>query len=200
MIKFTKMHGIGNSYIYINCFEEEVFNPSKMSEFVSDPHFGIGSDGLVLIMPSETADFKMRIFNADASEAKMCGNGSRCIAKYVYDKGLTDKTTFTLETLSGIKTIDVFLGEDGKVAEASIDMGEPIFKCADIPMISDHFMFVDQGLVLEEDVVYNGTAISVGNPHFVTFVDDVDALDLEKLGPKFEKHKLFPENVNTEFV
>lgn len=130
----------------------------------------------------------------------MCGNGTRCIAKYVYDKGLTDKTTFTLETLSGIKTIDVFLGEDGKVAEASIDMGEPIFKCADIPMISDHFMFVDQGLVLEEDVVYNGTAISVGNPHFVTFVDDVDALDLEKLGPKFEKHKLFPENVNTEFV
>lgn len=199
-MEFTKMHGTGNDYVYVNCMEQELPNPGAISEYISHRRFGIGSDGLIMICKSDVADFKMRIFNADASEAKMCGNGSRCIAKYVYDKGLTDKTTFTLETLSGIKTIDVFLGEDGKVAEASIDMGEPIFKCADIPMISDHFMFVDQGLVLEEDVVYNGTAISVGNPHFVTFVDDVDALDLEKLGPKFEKHKLFPENVNTEFV
>ena len=196
-MEFTKMHGTGNDYVYVNCMEQELPNPGAISEYISHRRFGIGSDGLIMICKSDVADFKMRIFNADASEAKMCGNGSRCIAKYVYDKGLTDKTTFTLETLSGIKTIDVFLGEDGKVAEASIDMGEPIFKCADIPMISDHFMFVDQGLVLEEDVVYNGTAISVGNPHFVTFVDDVDALDLEKLGPKFEKHKLFPENVNT---
>ena len=199
-MKFTKMHGCGNDYVYVNCMEKELPNPNAISEYVSHRRFGIGADGLICICPSEVADFRMRMFNADASEGKMCGNGTRCIAKYVYDKGLTDKTTFTLETLSGIKTIDVFLGEDGKVAEASIDMGEPIFKCADIPMISDHFMFVDQGLVLEEDVVYNGTAISVGNPHFVTFVDDVDALDLEKLGPKFEKHKLFPENVNTEFV
>ena len=177
-MEFTKMHGTGNDYVYVNCMEQELPNPGAISEYISHRRFGIGSDGLIMICKSDVADFKMRIFNADASEAKMCGNGSRCIAKYVYDKGLTDKTTFTLETLSGIKTIDVFLGEDGKVAEASID----------------------QGLVLEEDVVYNGTAISVGNPHFVTFVDDVDALDLEKLGPKFEKHKLFPENVNTEFV
>ena len=173
-MEFTKMHGTGNDYVYVNCMEQELPNPGAISEYISHRRFGIGSDGLIMICKSDVADFKMRIFNADASEAKMCGNGSRCIAKYVYDKGLTDKTTFTLETLSGIKTIDVFLGEDGKVAEASIDMGEPIFKCADIPMISDHFMFVDQGLVLEEDVVYNGTAISVGNPHFVTFVDDVD--------------------------
>ena len=121
------------------------------------------------------------------------------MAKYVYDKGLTDKTTFTIETLSGIKTIDVTL-KDGKVAEASVDMGKPVLKCTDIPMISDHFVFVDQGLVIAEDVVYNGTAVSMGNPHFVTFVDDVDSLDLEKLGPLFEHHKLFPEGVNTEFV
>lgn len=173
------MHGTGNDYVYVNCMEQELPNPGAISEYISHRRFGIGSDGLIMICKSDVADFKMRIFNADASEAKMCGNGSRCIAKYVYDKGLTDKTTFTLETLSGIKTIDVFLGADGKVAEASVDMGEPIFKCTEIPMISDHFMFVDQGLVIEEDVVYNGTAISVGNPHFVTFVEDVDALDLE---------------------
>ena len=174
-------------------------NPGAVSEYVSHRRFGIGSDGLILIMPSDKADFRMRMFNADASEGKMCGNGIRCVAKYVYDKGLTDKTTFTIETLSGIKTIDVTL-KDGKVAEASVDMGKPVLKCTDIPMISDHFVFVDQGLVIAEDVVYNGTAVSMGNPHFVTFVDDVDSLDLEKLGPLFEHHKLFPEGVNTEFV
>lgn len=157
-----------------------------------------------MICRSDVADFKMRMFNADASEGKMCGNGVRCVAKFVYDKGLTDKTTITLETLAGIKTIDMIV-ENGKVVEAKVDMGKPIFKCTDIPMISDHFMFVDQGLVLsdnygEEKVVYNGTAISMGNPHFVTFVEDVDSLDLEKLGPQFEHHKLFPEGVNTEFV
>lgn len=174
-------------------------NPGAVSEYVSHRRFGIGSDGLILIMPSDKADFRMRMFNADASEGKMCGNGIRCVAKYVYDKGLTDKTTFTIETLSGIKTIDVTL-KDGKVAEASVDMGKPVLKCTDIPMISDHFVFVDQGLVIAEDVVYNGTAVSMGNPHFVTFVDDVASLDLEKLGPLFEHHKLFPEGVNTEFV
>lgn len=174
-------------------------NPGAVSEYVSHRRFGIGSDGLILIMPSDKADFRMRMFNADASEGKMCGNGIRCVAKYVYDKGLTDKTTFTIETLSGIKTIGVTL-KDGKVAEASVDMGKPVLKCTDIPMISDHFVFVDQGLVIAEDVVYNGTAVSMGNPHFVTFVDDVDSLDLEKLGPLFEHHKLFPEGVNTEFV
>ena len=198
-MEFSKMHGCGNDYVYVNCMEKEVPNPGAVSEYVSHRRFGIGSDGLILIMPSDKADFRMRMFNADASEGKMCGNGIRCVAKYVYDKGLTDKTTFTVETLSGIKTINVTL-KDGKVEEATVEMGKPVFKCTDIPMISDHFVFVDQGLVIAEDVVYNGTAVFTGTPHFVTFVDDVDSLDLEKLGPLFEHHKLFPEGVNTEFV
>lgn len=198
-MEFSKMHGCGNDYVYVNCMEKEVPNPGAVSEYVSHRRFGIGSDGLILIMPSDKADFRMRMFNADASEGKMCGNGIRCVAKYVYDKGLTDKTTFTIETLSGIKTINVTL-KDGKVEEATVEMGKPVFKCTDIPMISDHFVFVDQGLVIAEDVVYNGTAVFTGTPHFVTFVDDVDSLDLEKLGPLFEHHKLFPEGVNTEFV
>ena len=198
-MKFTKMQGLGNDYVYVNCFKETIEDPSAVAKFVSNRNFGIGSDGLILICPSETADFQMVMYNADGSRGEMCGNGIRCVAKYVYDKGLTDKTTFTIETLSGIKTIDVTL-KDGKVAEASVDMGKPVLKCTDIPMISDHFVFVDQGLVIAEDVVYNGTAVSMGNPHFVTFVDDVDSLDLEKLGPLFEHHKLFPEGVNTEFV
>ena len=198
-MEFSKMHGCGNDYVYVNCMEKEVPNPGAVSEYVSHRRFGIGSDGLILIMPSDKADFRMRMFNADASEGKMCGNGIRCVAKYVYDKGLTDKTTFTIETLSGNKTIGVPL-KDGKVAEAAGEMRKPVLKCTDIPMISDHFVFVDQGLVIAEDVVYNGTAVSMGNPHFVTFVDDVDSLDLEKLGPLFEHHKLFPEGVNNEFV
>lgn len=202
--EFTKMHGAGNDYVYVDCTKEELPNPGAISEYISHRRFGIGSDGLIMICKSDVADFKMRMFNADASEGKMCGNGVRCVAKFVYDKGLTDKTTITLETLGGIKTIDMIL-EDGKVTEASVDMGKPVFKCTDIPMISDHFMFVDQGLVLsdnygEEKVVYNGTSISMGNPHFVTFVEDVDALNLKEIGPQFEHHKLFPEGVNTEFV
>ena len=201
-MEFSKMHGCGNDYIYLDCRETGL--PAEIavwSQKLSRRHFSIGADGIICICApvTEGADGRMRIFNADGSEGRMCGNGIRCVAKYVYDKGLTDKTTFTIETLSGIKTIDVTL-KDGKVAEASVDMGKPVLKCTDIPMISDHFVFVDQGLVIAEDVVYNGTAVSMGNPHFVTFVDDVDSLDLEKLGPLFEHHKLFPEGVNTEFV
>jgi len=202
-LKFAKMHGCGNDYVYVNCLEKELPNPGKISEYVSRRHFSIGSDGLILICPSEKADFRMRMFNADASEGKMCGNGIRCVAKFVYDRGLTDQKSIEVETLAGVKHIDMIV-QDGKVTEATVDMGKPIFKCADIPMISDHFMFVDQGLVLRDDEegreVYNGTAISVGNPHFITFVEDVDKLDLPKLGPRFEHHKLFPEGVNTEFV
>lgn len=198
-MKFTKMHGCGNDYVYVNCMDEELPNPGAIAEYISHRRFGIGADGLILIMPSDKADFRMRMFNADASEGKMCGNGTRCVAKYVYDKGLTDKTQITLETLGGIKTIDMTV-VDGKVTEASVNMGKPVFNCVDIPMISDHYIFVDQGLVIAEDVVYNGTAISMGNPHFVTFVDDVDKLNLEELGPMFENHSLFPEKVNTEFV
>lgn len=203
-IEFVKMHGAGNDYVYVDCTKEELPNPGAISEYVSHRRFSIGSDGLIMICKSDVADFKMRMFNADASEGKMCGNGVRCVAKFVYDRGLTDKNSITLETLAGIKKIDMTV-EEGKVVSAKVDMGKPIFKCTEIPMISDHFMFVDQGLVLsdnygEEKVVYNGTSISMGNPHFVTFVDDVDALNLEELGPQFEHHQLFPEGVNTEFV
>ena len=203
-IEFTKMHGAGNDYVYVDCTKEDLPNPGAISEYVSHRRFGIGSDGLIMICPSDVADFKMRIFNADQSEGKMCGNGIRCVAKYVYDNGLTDKEEIKIDTLSGVKTINVNV-EEGKVVSARVDMGKPIFRCKDIPMISDHFIFVDQGLVLsdnygEEKVVYNGTSISMGNPHFVTFVKDVDSLNLEELGPQFEHHPLFPEGVNTEFV
>lgn len=207
-MEFTKMHGAGNDYVYVDCTKAELPNPGAISEYVSHRRFGIGSDGLICICKSDVADFKMRMFNADRSEGKMCGNGVRCVAKFVYDKGLTDKTTITLETLAGIKTIDMILGDDGKVKEATVDMGKPIFKATEIPMNCDHYIFVDQAIVLndnhddvtKEKVCYNGTAISMGNPHFVTFVDDVDSLNLEVLGPQFEHHKLFPEGVNTEFV
>lgn len=207
-VEFTKMHGAGNDYVYVDCTKEELPNSGAISEYISHRRFGIGSDGLICICKSDVADFKMRMFNADRSEGKMCGNGVRCVAKFVYDKGLTDKTTITLETLAGIKTIDMILGDDGKVKEATVDMGKPIFKATEIPMNCDHYIFVDQAIVLndnhddvtKEKVFYNGTAISMGNPHFVTFVDDVDSLNLEVLGPQFEHHKLFPEGVNTEFV
>lgn len=199
--EFTKMHGAGNDYVYVDCTKEELPNPGAISEYISHRRFSIGSDGLIMICKSEVADFKMRMFNADRSEGKMCGNGIRCVAKFVYDKGLTDKTTFTVETLSGIKEIEVAV-EDGKVVSAKVDMGKPVFKCTEIPMISDHFVFVDQGLAMDitQNEVYNGTAISMGNPHFVTFMKDIDSLNLEEMGPRFEHHKLFPEGVNTEFV
>lgn len=198
-MEFSKMHGCGNDYVYVNCMEKELPNPNAISEYVSHRRFGIGADGLICIMPSQVADFRMRMFNADASEGKMCGNGTRCVAKYVYDNGLTDKTTITLETLGGIKTIDMTV-VDGKVTEAVVDMGEPIFRTKEIPMISDHYVFMDQGLVIEEDLVYNGTAVSMGNPHFVIFVDDVEAVKLEEIGPRIENHPLFPERTNVEFV
>ena len=200
-LKFTKMQGAGNDYVYVDCTQQELTEPGKISEYVSRRHFSVGADGLITIGKSAVADFKMRIFNADASEGKMCGNGIRCVAKYVYDRGMTDKTTMTIETLSGIKTIDVKV-EEGKVVSAKVDMGAPVFKCADIPMISDHFMFVDQGLAMDitQNEVYNGTAISMGNPHFVIFVKDVDNYPVTELGPRIEKHNLFPEGVNVEFV
>lgn len=200
-LEFTKMHGAGNDYVYVDCTKGELENPGKISEYVSRQHFSIGSDGLIMICKSDVADFKMRMFNADASEGKMCGNGIRCVAKYVYDHQLTDKTTIKIETLAGIKTIEVKVKE-GKVMSAKVDMGEPIFRCTEIPMISDHYVFVDQGLAMDvtQNEVYNGTAISMGNPHYVIFVDDVDKFPVTELGPRIEKHHLFPEGVNVEFV
>lgn len=198
MIKFTKMHGIGNSYIYINCFEEEVFNPAKMSEFVSDMHFGIGSDGLVLIMPSDVADFKMRIFNADGSEAEMCGNATRCVGKYVYENGLTKETKITLETLSGIKKLDLDV-VNHEVQSVTVDMGKAVLEPEDIPIKISGEKVVDAPIIVNGKE-YHITGVSMGNPHAVVFVDDTDSLNLEEIGSKFENHELFPERINTEFI
>ncbi len=197
-MKFTKMHGIGNCYIYVNCFEETVENPQELAIKVSDVHFGIGADGLVMICPSDKADFKMRIFNADGSEAKMCGNASRCVGKYVYEKGLTDKKVVTLETLSGIKILKLE-EKNGKIVSVTVDMGKISLNPKDIPVLSDKEKFIDEPVEVGGKTV-NITAVSVGNPHAVVFVENVDELDLEKIGPMFENHKLFPDRVNTEFI
>jgi len=195
---FSKMHGIGNDYIYVNCFEQDVPDPEKVSVILSQRRFGVGSDGLVLIMPSDKADFRMRIFNADGSEAMMCGNATRCIGKYVYDMGMTNKTEVTLETNSGIKYLKLFV-KDGKVESVEVDMNKAILKPRDIPVDSELELFVSQPVEVDGKM-YDITCVSMGNPHAVIFIDDVDSLDLEKIGPSFEHHKLFPNRINTEFV
>ena len=197
-MKFTKMNGIGNDYIYINGFEEKVDDPSALAIKLSDRHFSVGSDGVIIILPSKVADFRMRMFNADGSEGKMCGNGTRCLAKYVYEKGLTDKTCVTLETLAGIKTLEMDV-EDGVVKSVSVQMGKADFKASDVPVIFGGDEMVSQKLSLEcgEWVI---TCVSMGNPHCVTFVNDTKSLDLEKIGPQFEHNPIFPERVNTEFI
>ena len=197
-MKFTKMHGIGNDYVYVNCFEETVSNPSDVARFVSDRHYGIGSDGLILICPSKIADFRMAMYNLDGSEGKMCGNGVRCIAKYVYDHHLTDKTRISLETLGGIKYLDLNI-KDGKVETVKVDMGEPILKPEEIPVKLSKEVVIDEPVEVDGKI-WNMTCISMGNPHAVVFVDDTKSLNLEAMGPSFEKHAIFPEQVNTEFV
>ena len=197
-MKFTKMQGIGNDYVYVNCFEETVADPERVSEIISDRHFGIGADGLVLIMPSDKADFRMRMFNADGSEGNMCGNATRCIGKFVYDNHLTDKTSITLETRSGIKKLTLY-PENGKVKTVLVDMGKAVMKPADIPMNVSGDTFINKPITVDGKEVFI-TAVSMGNPHAVTYVDDVDSLELEKIGPSFENHPLFPERVNTEFI
>ena len=199
-LSFTKMHGCGNDYVYFNCFSDEVPNPEKLAISLSDHHFGIGGDGIILICPSDVADAKMRMFNADGSEGKMCGNGIRCVGKYLYDYGMVDgKTQITVETLSGIKTLDLY-PENGKVKTVRVDMGAAMLNPKDIPVYLDGERIVDAPLVIDEKV-YHITCVSMGNPHCVVFVkEDVDGLDLERIGPKFENNPLFPERVNTEFV
>lgn len=197
-LKFTKMHGAGNDYIYINCFEETVKNPEKLAIKVSDRHFGIGSDGLILISPSDKADFKMNIYNADGSEGMMCGNGIRCVSKYVYDNGMTDKDEISVETRSGIKLIKMNV-ENGKVASARVNMGEPILEAEKIPTKFDGENVIRQKLTIDEKE-YEVTCVSMGNPHCIVYVDDVKDIDLEKIGPKFENNEMFPERINTEFV
>lgn len=197
-LKFTKMHGAGNDYIYINCFEETVKNPEKLAIKVSDRHFGIGSDGLILISPSDKADFKMNIYNADGSEGMMCGNGIRCVSKYVYDNGMTDKDEISVETRSGIKLIKMNV-ENGKVVSARVNMGEPILEAEKIPTRFDGKNVIRQKLTIDEKE-YEVTCVSMGNPHCIVYVDDVKDIDLEKIGPKFENNEMFPERINTEFV
>ena len=198
-MKFTKMQGIGNDYIYVNCFEEQVVNPEQLSVRLSDRRFGIGGDGLILIMPSQIADFKMRIFNADGSEAMMCGNGTRCIGKYVYEHGLTNKTHITLETNSGIKYLELHCTGD-QVTSVTVDMGKAILTPREIPVESDSQEPFVAKPVQVGDRLERLTCVSVGNPHAVVFCDRVEELDLEKLGPLFEHHAIFPDRVNTEFV
>ncbi|MCD7766739.1 MAG: diaminopimelate epimerase [Lachnospiraceae bacterium] len=233
-MKFTKMHGLGNDYVYVNCFKEQVTNPSETAIRVSDRHFGIGSDGLILIKPSDKADFQMEMYNADGSLGAMCGNGIRCVAKYVYDYGLTDKTQISVETKSGIKYLDLTV-EDGKVTLVRVDMGAPILVPEQIPVRiegygngksqSDHFFetlmsqdnsdsgtdadaedeylanepIVGERVLIGTDI-FSITCVSMGNPHCIVPVQDVDGLEIEKIGPRFENHPMFPDRVNTEFV
>ncbi len=200
MLTFSKMHGIGNDYIYINCFQETVTDPEKLSIFMSNVRFGVGSDGLVLILPSEVADFRMRIFNADGSEAMMCGNATRCVGKYVYEHGMTDKTEVSLETNSGIKYLTLYVNEaTNKVDAVKVDMGKAILKPAEIPVADDGERFIAKPVVVD-GVSYDMTCVSMGNPHAVVFLPEIDSLDLEKIGPSFEHHPLFPNRVNTEFI
>mgnify|MGYP004645322387 FL=1 len=197
-MKFTKMHGIGNDYVYVNCFEESVKNPAEVSKFVSDRHFGIGSDGLILISPSAIADFRMNIYNADGSQAEMCGNGIRCVAKYVYDYGLTDKTEISVETLAGIKYLRLQI-ENGKVASVEVNMGAPILEPKEIPVAVEESPVVNVPVEVKGKI-YHMTCVSMGNPHVIIFMNNVKDLDIEAIGPYFENHTVFPKRTNTEFV
>ena len=199
-LKFTKMHGIGNDYIYFDAIHQNIEDPERLAITLSDRRFGIGGDGVILICPSDVADAKMRMFNEDGSEGRMCGNGIRCVGKFVYDKGFVpkEKTTITIETLSGIKTLDLTV-KDGKMLSAKVDMGGAILNPSEIPVIFEGDRMIDEPITVGDDT-YRVTAVSMGNPHCVTFVDDPDAIEIEKIGPLFEHHKLFPDRVNTEFV
>ena len=197
-MKFTKMQGCGNDYVYVNCFEETINDRPALSRKVSDRHFGVGSDGLICICPSELADFKMDMYNADGSQAQMCGNGIRCLAKYVYEHGMTDKEVITVETGAGIKSLWLNI-KDGVVISVRVCMGSPVLAPADIPVAAEGENFINQPMEIG-GVLWNVTAVSVGNPHAVVFVDNVDWLDLPNIGPMFENDSMFPERVNTEFV
>ncbi len=193
------MQGIGNDYVYINCFEEEVINPSKLAITISDRHFGIGSDGLILIMPSQNADARMRIFNADGSEAQMCGNGIRCVAKYMYASRLKKSDKMTIETLAGLKTIELTI-ENDNVSQVKVEMGTPGLLRNEIPMVGENTQVINEPLQINNDTVFNITCVSMGNPHCITFVNDVDSINLNIKGKAIENHELFPERINAHFV
>ena len=209
-MKFTKMHGCGNDYVYVDCTQEEIDNPEEAAIKVSDRHFGIGSDGLILIKKSDRADFFMDMYNADGSRGKMCGNGIRCVGKYVYDNGLTDKTEIKVDTLSGVKTLQLHV-TDGKVSTVTVDMGAPILKADEVPAdvsVFNNKLLNKSDMLVAEPLTVNGfeyhvTCVSMGNPHAIVYLDnniDIKKFEIEKIGPAFEKHAAFPENVNTEFI
>ena len=198
MIKFTKMHGLGNDYVYIDAINQKIQNKLKLAQFVSNRHFGIGSDGLILICESKVADFKMRMFNSDGSEAEMCGNGIRCVGKFVYDKGFTSKTTVTIETLAGIKTLKLNI-KDKKVETVRVDMGEPILEANKIPVISKEEPV--KNLELEaENRKFKFTCVSMGNPHAITIVENTKEFEVERYGKILEVDKAFPKKANIEFA
>lgn len=197
-LQFTKMQGLGNDYVYVDCTKKKLENASEVAVKVSDRHFGIGSDGLILINASSVADFEMEMYNADGSRGEMCGNGIRCVAKYVYDYGLTDQTHISVETLGGIKYLDLTV-EKGRVRQVRVDMGRPMLCPTEIPVIANGESVIDMPIEVD-GTEYRMTAVGMGNPHTVVFVEDVDGLEIEQIGPKFEHHPCFPNRVNTEFV
>ena len=197
-IHFTKMHGTGNDYVYIDTFREEIDDPAQLAVRVSDRHFGIGSDGLILVAPSDKADCRMIMYNADGSEGAMCGNGIRCVAKYAYEHGIVDTAHITVETKSGVKALDLTV-EDGIVTYVQVNMGRAILRPSEIPLRAEGDTFVAQPLIVEGKE-YKATCVSMGNPHCVIFTEGIDTLDLTKTGPLFENHELFPDRINTEFV
>ncbi len=198
MIKFTKMQGLGNDYVYIDAINQKIENESSLAQIISDRHFGIGSDGLILICKSEIADFKMKMFNSDGSEAEMCGNGIRCVGKFVYDKGFTNKTTLKIETLAGVKELKLNIKE-GKVDTVRVDMGKPMFEAKKIPVVSNEEIV--KSLELE---IYNKkfkfTCLSMGNPHAVTFIENIENIEVKKYGSKIEINEKFPNKTNVEFI
>jgi len=197
-MRFTKMQGLGNDYVYVNCFEEKIENPSEVAIQVSNRNFGVGSDGLIMIKPSKVADFEMEMYNADGSRGEMCGNGIRCVGKYVYDYGLTDKTSISVETLGGIKYLD-FTVENGKVKLVKVDMGSPELVPKNIPIVAEGDSVIDAPIIVDGKE-YRMTGVSMGNPHAVVYLDDVQGLDIQTIGPKFENHECFPKRINTEFA
>ena len=198
-MKFTKMHGLGNDYIYVNAFEEKIADPSALAVKISDRYFGVGSDGLVLIAPSDVADFQMLMFNADGSQGEMCGNASRCVAKYVYDRAMTDKTVVTLETLGGIKVLHMTV-KDGKVESVRVDMGTPKTDCENVPCLLGEGV-VKKAKITALDREFEITPVNTGNPHGVIFLEEpVEEFDIYKYGPVLERHPAFPKKANIEFV
>ena len=200
-MKFTKMHGCGNDYVYVNGFEEHIPDDKKseLAIRLSNRNFGIGSDGLIFINPGKAAEFEMEMYNADGSRSEMCGNGIRCVGKYIYDHGLSDKTQISVESAGAIKYLTLFAGEDKKIEKVRVNMGSPILESKLVPVISDNEKVIDESINVCGNE-YKMTCVSMGNPHAVVFMDDVENLDIDAIGPYFENHERFPKRTNTEFV